>query len=312
MLAPVRRSTAPHRASVIVNTLNRCDLLEQVLDGLDAQTFDDFEVIVVNGPSTDRTAEMLAARAGGIRVVSCPVARLGPSRNLGIQHAASPIIAFVDDDAIPNVDWLERLVGAYDDPVVGAAGGPVFDVPLGRIEWHVCTCTRLGVASFDSPLPIGCYAAPGADPFPYLAGCNMSFRRSVLRSIGGFHPLLSHAYDDVEVCARVIDTGCSVAFIEDALVTHHRGPSAIRNERREITDPYPIAFGRTLFALQCQYSSHTVSEIDDAMRTWMADWVDSLDPDATPIERFRERFESGIEDALGHGRSRPFFDVGSP
>ena len=61
-------------------------------------------------------------------------AHVARSRNVGVKVAAGDILAFIDDDAVPEPDWLEQLAGAYEDPRVSAAGGPVFDVPLGRIE----------------------------------------------------------------------------------------------------------------------------------------------------------------------------------
>lgn len=291
--------------SVVINTLNRCELLEQVLDALHDQRFRDFEVIVVNGPSTDGTEAMLRERGDAFRLVPCDVASLGVSRNLGIRHAACPIVAFTDDDAIPDPTWLERLVPLFDDAMVGAAGGPVFDVPLGRVEWKICTCTRLGANRTDSPPPIDQYLGVGADPFVYLAGCNMAFRRSVLREIGGFNPLFAYGYDDVEVCMRVVDLGYTIAYDEGALVTHHRASSAVRDERQEIQDPYPIAHARTVFALQSQRSSTADTGVEAEMRAWMADWRSALAAsDREAPTDFFERFEAGILDAIASGPGR--------
>ncbi len=125
-----------------------------------------------------------------VRVGTCSEAHVTVSRNIGVQMAAGDILAFIDDDAEPEPDWLEQLAGAFEDPTVAAAGGPVFDVPLGRIEWAICTCTRDGSVDTHSEPPAERYLGRGSDPFLYLAGCNMSFRRSALQRVGAFNPAL--------------------------------------------------------------------------------------------------------------------------
>ncbi len=176
--------------SVIVNTVDRCESLRRTLDGLARQTFRPFEVVVVNGPSADGTAEILTRYP--VRIGTCSEAHVGLSRNVGVRMAAGDVLAFIDDDAVPEPDWLEQLAGAYADPTVAAAGGPVFDVPLGRIEWAICTCMRDGAANTNSDPPAESYLGRGSDPFLYLAGCDMSFRRSALREAGGFNAMLSY------------------------------------------------------------------------------------------------------------------------
>ena len=74
--------------SVIINTLNRGDMLSKVLTSLQWLKYEgDFEVIVVNGPSTDNTASVLEEWDGRIRVGQCDVANLSVSRNIGINMA---------------------------------------------------------------------------------------------------------------------------------------------------------------------------------------------------------------------------------
>ena len=77
------RGTPPLRVSVVINTLNRRDHLERTLVALREQTWPHFEVVVVNGPSVDGTADMLTAFADCARVASCPQASLGRSRTSG-------------------------------------------------------------------------------------------------------------------------------------------------------------------------------------------------------------------------------------
>ena len=111
--------------SVIVNTYNRGAWLDDALRGLAGLDYPAFEVIVVNGPSTDTSAEVIARWGTAIKALRCDCANLSVSRNVGIAAAAGDLIAFIDDDAVPHPQWLRRLAGPYRDPAVGAVGGAV-------------------------------------------------------------------------------------------------------------------------------------------------------------------------------------------
>lgn len=284
--------------SVVVCTLNRCARLQRTLEGLARQTFRRFEVILVNGPSSDGTAELLSRDPA--RVGTCAEAHLARARNIGVRMAAGDVFAFLDDDAVPEPDWLEQLAGAYDNPTVAAAGGPVFDVPLGRIDWAICTCTREGAVNTRSEPPTERYLGRGADPFLYLAGCNMSFRRSALRRAGAFNPELPHYYDDVEVCMRLVDAGARIAWVEAALVRHDRAANSLRDDEQAITDPYPLMFSAAVFITQ---SSPTTAP--KVLADWLATWKSEPAAERVPEERrawFRERVEQGIADGVRAGR----------
>ena len=67
----------------------------------------------------------LKSTRGRIKVGQCPEVNISKSRNMGIALAAGEIIAFIDDDAVPEPDWLDDLAAEYDDSIVGAVGGKV-------------------------------------------------------------------------------------------------------------------------------------------------------------------------------------------
>ena len=200
---------------------------------------------------------------------------------------------------MPEPDWLEQLAGAYEDPTVAAAGGPVFDVPLGRIEWEILTCTREGAANFHSEPPAERYLGRGADPFLYLAGNNMSVRRSALRRAGAFNPELPYSYEDAELCMRLIDAGARIAWVEAALVRHERAASWLRDGEQTFTDPYSLTFSAAVFIEQ---SSPTTAP--RVLADWAAAWK-SAPAELVPEERrawFRERVDQGIADGVRAGR----------
>jgi GT2 family glycosyltransferase len=319
-LTSVSRSTGRIPISIVINTYNRAQHLPTTLEGLRTQTYPEFEVVVVNGPSTDGTDLLLRHYAMDLKIVCCPKPRLGLSRNLGIEMAAGEIVAFIDDDAVPDNGWLEKLAFAYADPSVAAAGGYVFDIPLGHIAWRVCTCTRTGEWSANSPRPAGAYLGRGADPFLYLNGCNMSFRRCALLEIGGFNEEFTYAYDDVDVCCRVIDAGHQIALVENAIVYHQRAPNLVRSLDGVVRDLYPIFYARTVFALQWHFSKgsskriisrirNIVRRVSEGVRRQLVRGI--LTPDE--YKHFVQRIHSAVDDGIATSmRSRSFRTFAAP
>ncbi|MCE9623060.1 MAG: glycosyltransferase [Actinomycetia bacterium] len=306
--------------SVVVCTYNRRDRLEQTLVALREQTHPRFEVIVVNGPSTDGTDSMLTAFADRARIFDCAEASVGRARNVGVQHAAGDIVAFIDDDAIPRADWLAQMVKPFRDKRIGAVGGPVFDVPLDRFDWKICTSTRLGIVNVDSAAPIGMYHGVGADPFPYLAGCNVGHRRSALQKVGGFNADLPYVYEDTDVCCHLNDAGYRFAYVEQLQVSHYRDINSMRDGKQFIVDPYALALGRVVFAAHCQRSSAGVANVLELAGQWESEWTTHsaahLESGRFTLQehnRFVARAAAGTSEGVARGRKpRPFTTIGPP
>ena len=130
-----------------------------------------FEVVVVNGPSTDDTAAVLEEWGPAIKRLDCPVLNLSVSRNIGIAAAAGDIVGFIDDDAVPHPDWLDRILAPYRDPRVGAVGGHTVDNTGRRYQARKILCDRFGnahhVSDFFDERPLN---RPGSPIYPSLLG----------------------------------------------------------------------------------------------------------------------------------------------
>lgn len=236
--------------SIVVNTYNRGPWLDDALRGLRGLDYPAFEVIVVNGPSTDRSAEVIArwAGEGAIKALDCAEPNLSMSRNIGIGAAAGDIIAFIDDDAVPHPQWLRRLAQAYHDPAVGAVGG--FTIDNTGTAWQVrkTLCDRFGdaymVSDFFDERPLN---RPGTPFYPSLLGTNSSFRASALRAIGGFDHAFAYLLDETDVCLRLVDAGWRVVYEPEALVFHQFAASHIRSATRVARTLYPSAVSKGYF-----------------------------------------------------------------
>ena len=120
--------------------------------------------------------------------------RLGSARNSAAEVARGDIVAFLDDDAWAEPDWLDRLVSPYGDESVVAVGG----APVPEFEGR-----RPGWFPFEFDWVFGCAYSGLPEqqaPVARLIGANMSVRRSALAEIGGFH---SDNHDDMDMCHRL-------------------------------------------------------------------------------------------------------------
>jgi GT2 family glycosyltransferase len=118
--------------SVVVCTCDRPDLLARCLDALAEQTYPSFQVIVVdNAPRTGRVKEVALAR--GARYVVEPEPGLSRARNRGARAADTEIVAFLDDDALPDAGWLEALCKEFSAPQVVAVAGRIYPLNVERV-----------------------------------------------------------------------------------------------------------------------------------------------------------------------------------
>jgi glycosyltransferase involved in cell wall biosynthesis len=177
-----RTDRAQVDVSVVVATYNakRRDELDACLTALERQTVAPVEVVVV----VDHNPELLAAVREAFpsaTVIENHNARgLAGARNTGIEAARGSIVAFVDDDARPEADWLERLHACLADPAaVGAGGALIPRWANGAPRWlptefyWVFGCSYTGLPE---------ELAPVRNPI----GANMAVRRKTLQEIGGF------------------------------------------------------------------------------------------------------------------------------
>ena len=103
------------RVSVVVPTRNRRAALGRALASVEAQTYRDLELVVVDDASTDGTAAWLSARFPAIRVVALASAvGAAAARNRGLEEARGELVAFLDDDDVWRPGYLEAQVAHLD------------------------------------------------------------------------------------------------------------------------------------------------------------------------------------------------------
>lgn len=105
-------------ASIIVATRNRAEILERSLNAMQNQDFGEYEIIVINDASTDETSDVL--KKFNLRAIELEE-NIGPgaARNLGIKNSRHEIVVVMDDDCIPERDWLGKLVEGFSEANTG-------------------------------------------------------------------------------------------------------------------------------------------------------------------------------------------------
>lgn len=275
----------PPRVTVITIFLNGMPYLPEAVESVQQQRLEDWELILVDDGSTDGSgavADRLAAEDARIRVARHPGGEnrgMSASRNLGLQHARAPLIAFLDADDVYRPERLSRHQDVLDaHPEVDLVYGPT-------LYWH--SWQSPGAPSAGAPSPAN-QPAPGVSGAHNLGGrtgavdevaalgiptgvpiaaptllqrfletegailpgmCSLTVRRSVVRRIGGFEPAFRGTYEDQVFLAKLglHATAYAIDACLDWYRQHGRSCCAVARETGEYhpTRPHP-ARGRYL------------------------------------------------------------------
>jgi O-antigen biosynthesis protein len=194
---------------VIVCSHNGGSTLRDCFEGLSRLDYPDYEVIVVDDGSTDGV--IVGAEGYGFRLIRTPNRGLGSARNTGLEAATGEIVAYIDDDAYPDPDWLRYLAAAFATSSHAGIGGPNIPPPD---DGTIAACVA---ASPGRPI----HVLLSDREAEHIPGCNMAFRKDALAAIGGFDPRFRAAGDDVDVCWRLQERGWTLGFSPAAMVWHH-------------------------------------------------------------------------------------------
>jgi glycosyltransferase involved in cell wall biosynthesis len=172
--------------SVIVCTHNRPYLLAKALESLLKQTLDKalYEIIVIDNASTDETiqlAQNFQSKHPECHMVLAREGRLGlgHARNKGLQQAHGEYIAFMDDDARANIDWLEQALHCFKQvkPTPVVIGGPIFPLyDKHKPQWFKDEYELRTWGDNPRFLKYG----------ESFSGSNMIFSKRIFKTYGGF------------------------------------------------------------------------------------------------------------------------------
>ena len=158
--------------SVVVPALNEEEYITPCLESLISQSYDDYELIVVDGGSSDRTVELAEKYADEVIVFKGPV---GAARNIGVKRSRGGILAFIDADTVACHSWLEVISESFEERRVVGVTGPTLPIDGNAVD-NICykasttylqkILLRLGIL--------------------HVVGFNCAYRREPFLKVGGF------------------------------------------------------------------------------------------------------------------------------
>ncbi|MFH1235303.1 MAG: glycosyltransferase family A protein [Candidatus Diapherotrites archaeon] len=187
------------KISVVIPAHNRPDFLENTLKALLAQTEKEFEVLVV-GFNGNNTIPVVKKKVNDKRLFFFEIDSSFPDkkRNFGIKQAQADFVAFTDDDCLPEKDWLERILFAFEkDKILAGVEG---------LTWN-------------DNRELYCHATENLSGGKFPA-CNYAFRKDWLEKVKGFDESYNFFREDTDLAFKVIAAGGKISFDKTARVFH--------------------------------------------------------------------------------------------
>lgn len=226
------------KVSVVVCTHNGEGTLGECLVRLGDLSYPDYEVIVVNDGASGECSRIAAGH--GAALIETEHRGLGHARNVGIAAAQGEIVAFLDDDAYPDADWLHYVAALLRANGHAGVGGP--NIPP-EDDGFVAECVA---AAPGGPI----HVLVSDREAEHVPGCNMAFRKDVLEEVGGFDESFEVAGDDVDLCWRLQKANRTLGFSAGAVVMHRRRDSIRRYLRQQ------YGYGKAEALLERKWPTH--------------------------------------------------------
>jgi cellulose synthase/poly-beta-1,6-N-acetylglucosamine synthase-like glycosyltransferase len=224
------------KISLIIPVRNEAAHITKLMSDLPRQGYSDFEVLVVDDHSSDKTSSLLMAnKPGNVRVLQNPGAGKKSAITEGVKHANGELIVTTDADCTFHTLWLDIINAYFEDEQLMMLSGPV------GFMHDNSFFSKLQEVEFASL--IGSGAATAALGFPTMCnGANLAFRKSVFQEVGGYEGNLHVASGDDEFLMRKI---------------HDRYPKGIRFAATDkaIVATHPLPDLRTFFHQRLRWAS---------------------------------------------------------
>lgn len=233
--------------SIVIVSRERPEALRRCLTGVEQLQYDPFEVIIVADPAGIDVAREMPF-AGALKLVEFDRPNISAARNLGIAEAAGEVVAFIDDDAVPEPQWLRHLLEPAKRPEVAAMTGFVRGRNGISFQYRARQLTARGEPenlNVDTETPS--ILLPPTGGAIKTEGTNMAFRRSVLVKLGGFDPAFHYYLDETDLNMRLARAGHATAIVPLAEVHHGFAANRMRNANRVPRDLFDIGASWAVF-----------------------------------------------------------------
>jgi GT2 family glycosyltransferase len=226
--------------SVVICTRNRAQSLKNCLTALERQQSKPAEIIVVDNASATRETEKVCSEFRNVKYIREDRAGLDIARNTGARASVSSIVAYTDDDTLPDPNWVYRIHESFQKKDVAAITGLVLAGSL-RTEAEVIfekywpfnrgfVHKLYDQTFFNDKLP------SGPPVWKIGAGANMAFKREIFEDVGYFDERLdvgaAGCSGDSELWYRILANGFSIMYNPLAIVSHYHRDSLVALKRQ--------------------------------------------------------------------------------
>ena len=227
----------PPLATIAICTRDRPADLQKCLDGLMMLPDDGQEILVIdNSPSTNATRD-LVEKYTRVRYILENNPGLNWARNRALIEAKNEVVAFTDDDAVPDPDWLRQLLKNFDHPLVACVTGITMPLELETAAQEAFEKYN----SFSKGFKRKVHSSISRNPLAtgeVGAGANMAIRKSMIKKVGFFDEALdagtfTQSGGDHEYFARILLAGFQIVY-EPGALNWHRHRREWRDVRKAI------------------------------------------------------------------------------
>ena len=213
--------------SVIIPALNEEIHIAECLTAIINGTEKPCEIIVADGSSTDRTVEI--AKSLGATVVNNAKVHAAGGRNLGAALASGDILAFIDADCKPALNWVESIRLAFESEDIDGIRGriePIESKNIYEIFWG--NLWLKGIMPFDEQS----FYVSERKLTQALVTANCAYRHNLFNVLGGFSDWFANNAEDVDLTYRAFNSGAKLKYVPDVRVWAH-SPTTMKGIKKK-------------------------------------------------------------------------------
>ena len=221
--------------SVIVPNWNGKKLLRDCLKSLQKLTYPNYELIVIDNGSSDKSVEMVRAEFPKVKLVISPInLGFGAACNLGIKTAKGEIIALFNNDAEAESSWLTKLVDAIgkEDDIAMVSGLIFYHVPCDVLWSAGARIDKITGMTYHINRGLHYNSKVGEEDVDYLPGCAIAFKKSLIDKIGFFDESFFIYSEELDWMFRAKRLGLKVKLDYSAVVWHKASLTRKRNQAK--------------------------------------------------------------------------------